>query len=323
MDKIEKYNGFADEIKAKDIIVFTNGERKEVIGVKGHIVTFEDEKPRDLYVIEQNIEGIIHWVREKPHQTTPTRKTPTQQKTTDKEWQAFIESIRTEDTLASSYSELRRKIAHGRQWVEFYHMTAIQNALEIFSGDYMYSRERADTKLKYDNIEKNETTRSVMESNYSTRIEKYVRFYLNIKNATTYSFKKNYEQNHSFGVIIALDFDSIITANTNIVLSPQSAHYLEPKQFDWSKYNIAYETNLKNLKASDFDFEKTFSICDFETPNPYLAAEILFYEKIPVNIVSHIYFKEQREMSYFLNKLPYNKRKELERRCMVRKDLFW
>ena len=297
MKPLTKYNSFDKDIKGGDSVVF-NDERIKVIKkiTDGHRVVFEDGSKTDLWIIEDSIKGIIHRTAIIPKSTVvplvfePEPSKPQEEKNVK--------------CLATSYKELNRKLYHGGDGVEFYHITAVQNALAIFNGDYFYSRESGQGHIKYDNIELNDITNSVMASNYSWRLEKYARFYLNIKNKATYAMHKNYMQNKSFGVIVAIGFSSIWKSGTQVILSPVNAHNLLDCDFEWSKYNIGRETNLKNLDASQFDLRQTFSSCDFSEDNPYLAAEILFYDKIALDNVSHVYFRTTREMDYFLSKLP-------------------
>ena len=316
MEKIVKYNSFDTDLKNGDIVVFRNGERKTIKRIEdGHRAIFTNGNICDLWTNEDKIHGVIHMNLEKPKPVAEPivfESVPFTKKDTP-----------TFNGLASSYKELNKLLYHGGDIVEFYHITAIQNVLAIVSGDYFYSRESGKGRIKYDNVELNEITSSVMSSNYSWRLEKYARFYLNIKNKATYAMHKNYIQHGSFGAIIAVGFPAIWKSNTKVILSPQNAHGLVDSDFDWSRYNIGIEKNLKNLDASRFDFKKTFARCDFDEENPYLAAEILFYDKIDLNNISHIYFRVPREMNYFLSKLPYNKRTLLESKSAVREELFW
>lgn len=316
MAEITKYNSFDNSIQNGDIVVFLDGSRKTIKKVDGHKVVFEDDSKSDLWSIENLIEGIIHLdaVQSIPVATPfDYNKDGLKVKNTDSNFKS----------LATSYEELKKLMYHGGDKVEFYHITAIQNALAIFAGDYFYSREAGVGHIKYDNAKLNDITSSVMSSNYSYRLEKYARFYLNIKNKTTYSMYKNYGQHGSYGVIIAFDYPVIWKSKTKVILSPTNAHGLVDEDYNWSRYNIGYEPNIKNLDASRFDFKRTFSACDFKEDNPYLAAEILFYEKIDLSLVSHVYFKTTRERDYFLSKIPYNKKVALANKCVVKEELFW
>lgn len=316
MEKIIKYNSFNADIKSGDVVVFTNGAKKIIQKITdGHRVVFEDGTKIDLWIIEDKIEGIVRKNAGKLKPVvTPAYFDPEPTETI---------KIQCFNSLATSYKELNKKLYHGGKAVEFYHITAVQNALAIFMGDYFYSREAGRGLIKYDNVELNDITNSVMSTNYSWRLEKYARFYLNIKNKATYAMHKNYMKYGSFGVIVAVDFSAIWKSKTKVILSPVNAHGLVDSDFDWSKYNIGFEINVKNLDASRFDLKRTYSACDFNEDNPYLAAEILFYEKIDLSNVSHIYFRTTRERDIFLNKLPYNKRTLLSSKCVVREELFW
>lgn len=316
MEKIAKYNFFDTDIKSGDVVVFVDGNKKTIQRITdGHSVVFEDGTKVDLWTNEYNIEGIIHRNLNKPKPVaTPIvfKKSP-------------VMTIKRNNfnSLATSYKDLNRKLYYGGDGVEFYHITAFQNALEIFAGDYFYSREAGQGHIKYDNVELNDITSSVMSTNRSWRLKKYARFYLNIKNKTTYAMYKNYMEYGSFGVIIAVDFSAIWKSKTKVILSPVNAHNLVDSDFDWFKYNIGFEPNVKNLDSTKFDLKRTYSVCDFNEENPYLAAEILFYEKIELSNVSHIYFKVARERDTFLNKLPYNKRTLISSKCVVKEELFW
>ncbi len=319
MEKIEKYNHYSDDIKNGDIVVFKDNSRKAIRKIEdGHKVTFEDGSKRDLWIVEDQVEGIIHMHVKRTLPISATIISGDCERI-----DVFNDKKESFGSLATSFKELNKKLYHGGDGVEFYHLTAIQNALAIFQGDYFYSRESASGIIKYDNVKLNEITDSVMSSNRSVRLEKYARFYLNIKNKATYAMHKNFDNNHSFGVIIALGFSSIWKSKTNVILSPINAHDLIDSDFDWSKYNIGFEKNIKNLDASRFNLEKTFEDCDFISDNPFLLAEILFFDKIGLENVSNIYFKSSREMNYFLDNLPYNKRALLQVKCSVKEELFW
>lgn len=305
------------DVERGDIVEFIDGTSKVVKkATDGHRVVFEDGSTVDLWIIEYRIKNIVRGNVE-PYSSKET--------SSYFDFDLFEETKKSEERtyLATTYRELRSKLYHGGDGVEFYHITAVQNALSILNNDYFYSRESAEGNIKYDNAILNETSGSVMGSNHSYRTEKYARFYLNIKNAATYSFFKNYTQNKSFGVIFAVDFSAIWKSKTKVILSPINAHYLKDDDFDWSRFNIAFEQNLKNLDPSKFDLKSTYSVYDSSVDNPYLTAEILFYDKINLDIISHIYFKNNYEMNYFLEKLPYDKRKIFKDKCLVKESLFW
>ena len=319
MEKIDKYHSYDNTLKDGDVLVFIDESKKTIQKIKdGHKVTFSDGSKRDLWIIEDKIKGVIHTHIEKPKPLAAIISTDDFE-----EVKLFENKKEPFKSLATSYKELKKLLYHGGNSVEFYHITAIQNAIEIFSGDYFYSRESAKGHIKYDNVELNDITGSVMSTNYSWRLEKYARFYLNIKNKATYAMHINFKEHNSFEVIVALDFSAIWTSKTNVILSPENAHGLVDSDFDWSKYNIGIEKNIKNLDAAEFNLRMTFEHYDPLIDNPYLCAEILFYNKVSLENISHIYFKNSKEMDYFLGKLPYNKRTSLKNKCIVREELFW
>ena len=316
MEQIKKYDSYSSDLKSGDIVIFDNNERKIIKTIKsGHRVLFTDGDEIDLWVSEDNIQGVIQMDCEQSKLIVEPIIF---------ESKSSNENAKEKtNSLATSYKELHKLLYHGGDSVEFYHITAVENAAEIFSGDYFYSRDSGCGHIKYDNIELNETTNSVMSSNYSWQIEKYARFYLNIKNKTAYAMQKNYKQHNTFGVIIAVPFQAIWKSKTKVILSPINAHNLAGLYFNWSTYNIGFENNLKNLAADDFNFKRTFEMCNFDEDNPYLAAEILFYDKISLNNVGHIYFKTSENKNAFLSKLPSGKRILFENLCVVCRELFW
>lgn len=318
MEKTTKFNYLITDIKAGDTIIFTDGNKKTIKKISnGHRIIFDDGSNLDLWVAEGKILEVIskEIKKEEPIASPFDFKSMPPVKPVQKSVNVI--------PLATNYKELNKKLYHGGDNIEFFHITAAQNAYSILMGDYLYSREAGLGHVRYDNIKLNDTTGSVMGSNRSYRLEKYARFYLNIRNGATCSFCNNYSNHSTFGVIIAVGFSSIWKAKTKVLLSPINAHYLEDDDFNWSKYNIADERNLKNLDANRFNFRSTFLDYDKNIDNPYMMAEILFYEKISLDNISHIYFKRKIEMDYFLSKLPYNKRKMLESKCVVKKELFW
>lgn len=310
--EIETLNINDDDIQKGDLIVFNDGCKRTVTKVdSGHKLVFEDGTRVDLWTSGEKITGVI---RRCPHRRDDN---------CNDYKQPFKSNVKITDCLATSHNDLFQKIRHGREFVEFYHLTALENAASIFSGDYFFSRYSDGGHAVYDNYVENETSERVMDTNRSTRLEKYARFYLNILNGAAYSMLANYKSSGTFGVIIALDFWSIRNSNTKVFISPINAHYLSDNDLQWFKYNIDFQDNLKNIDSKKFDFEKTFSKYNPEEKNPYLYAEILFYDKVPLSLVSHIYFKSDIEKNIFLNKIPYNKRVNLEHKCVVNKRLFW
>ena len=242
MTKIKKYNSYDKSIKAGDVVVFIDDTKKTIARIDGgHRVVFGDGTKCDLWAIEGEIKG-IDTTDTKMEQIKPVAK-PINFNSIQVE---PLKSNKVFSPLATSYKELNKLLYHGGKNIEFYHLTAAQNALEIINGKYLYSREAGEGHIKYDNAILNDTSGAVMGSNYSYRTEKYVRFYLNIQNGATYSFHKNITKNKSFEVIIAVGFSSIWKTKTNVILSPINAHYLRDEDYDWSKYNIAIESNLKN-----------------------------------------------------------------------------
>lgn len=320
-NNIEKYNSF-DDIYPGDIVVFEGGAEKVVSKINdGHKAVFEDGDILDLWIFENQIKGIIHINRE---EAKPKIKNEVQDFKGDGSFSSNLDYKKSSFiSLANNYKELYKKMYHGGDYVEFYHITAAQNAINIFKGEFFYSRESAGDNVTYDNIQFNEITSSVMSSNCSYRIEKYARFYLNIKNRATYSMHKNYLKNNTFPVIIAVNFTAIWTSKTHVILSPSNGHNLDDDGFNWKMYDISKEVNLKNIDNSKFDFYKTYEDCSFTEDNKYNYAEILFYDKIALDNVSHIYFKNFIDKKAFLSTFSIEKRKIIEGKCLVDEKLFW
>ncbi len=312
MEKIQKYNSYKD-LRKGDIVVFKNGERKTILSIKDeHKAVFTDGEMRDFWTNEDKIEGVIYKnieersVIAKPY-VCETKET----------------GLRFE-SLATSYDELYNMLQrHSDGPVEFYHFTAVQNAVSIISTGYLYSRYYGGILIKYDNDKMNETSNSVMGSNYSPILQRYARFYLNIRNKATCSMYHNFIKNNTYGVIIALDYDSIWKSGTNVILYPVNGHFMYDGDFYWGRFNIGYQGNLKNLNRFNFNFAKTYDAYDAYEDNPYLAAEILFHNKVSAEIIKHIYFESEDELDNFINCLPYNKREQIRRKCEVRWELFW
>lgn len=251
-------------------------------------------------------------------QQKPTEEQKKKEQTCEKE-RIIIES--KPKPLATSYKELNRIMYHGGGDIEFYHYTAGINAIEIIKTGFIYSRQDARYRVKYDNAKKIDMTDLMTSTNKSWALEKYARFYLNTKNAATYRFHKSYEENSTFGVIFALSFDSIWKTKTHVILTPINAHYLTTSYFDWKTYDISNKDNIANYNASDFNYNKTFE--EYDRDNQFLMAEILFYNKVGLDNVAHIYFYNKYEKDLFLSKLDYNKRKLVENKCEVNRELFW
>ena len=221
----------------------------------------------------------------------------------------------------TTYAELRSLLTHGEEFLGFYHLTAVENAIQIINDGYLGARETAKNII-YDNVVYNLTSKGVKGSNRSTRILKYVRFYMNIINKATFSMKYNFKNNGTYGVIFAIPFETIKELDTPIILSPINAHYLTDEDFDWRLYNIHNEKKLANIDFSEFNFKKTYSAYNDKVENEYLTAEVLFYDKVPLEYIKHIIFKNSQEMYNFLDHLPYNKRRFVENKCKIIEDLF-
>ena len=125
MTKIVKYNSFDANIGYGDVVVFVDGTKKIIQKIiDGHRVVFEDGTKTDLWIIQGKIEGIIHRFLEKPNPVVVPIVFDSEPSTPIKKPQF--------NSLATSYKELRRKLYHGGDAVEFYHITAVQNAITIF-----------------------------------------------------------------------------------------------------------------------------------------------------------------------------------------------
>lgn len=231
----------------------------------------------------------------------------------------------------NNYIDLKRYIFNSSTLPkEFFHYTHFANAINILKTGSIKSRATCLGSIQYDNIVENEVTTSVMQTNKSKRIEQYVRFYLNPRNKTTYSMKKNFKSKNAYGVIIAIDFNSIQkfssmnNGNGHIFLTPMSAHDVENEYFNWNGCNdIGREENLKKLNLKPFCFDKTYMKYDPYCENKYLMSEILFYRDVPTSLISHLYFGSEEEKRDFINRLPKYIKNEYASRCEVDEYLHW
>lgn len=225
----------------------------------------------------------------------------------------------------NNYDDLKKAMfKHSKMPNEFFHFTHYRNAINILKSGYIKSRDTVGKDLLFDNFVQNETTKSVIATNYSNRTIKYVRFYLNPQNKTTYSLKKNIESKNGFGVLVAIDFSTIWKSNSHVFLTPQNAHYCFSNYFDWNGINdISIPANIPLINFNKFDFRMTFERYDPFIDNRYLMAEILFYEKIPISFISHIYFKNSDQKDDFLSNLPYDLKNRFYDKCIVNDRLLW
>ena len=228
----------------------------------------------------------------------------------------------TIENSVDNYSNFKKELfKDSRLPNEFFHYTNVFNALKILKTGYIKSRESAQGDIEYDNMVKNDVTNIVMSTNASERVKKYARFYLNPRNKTTYSMKMNFEKNQSGGVIIAINYSSIWQAKTHVFITHKSAHYVETSYLDWNGPNdISKPYNLKNI---DTNFSKTFEEYDSTINNDELMAEVLFYDKVPINLISHIYFDWECTRKGFLERLPSELRKLYEDKCVINTYLHW
>lgn len=233
------------------------------------------------------------------------------------------------DNIILDYSDLNRFIFSSKDDYlpnQFYHYTEVNNAASIINSGFIKSRYsvKNDGSIVYDNLKKNSITFNVMITNASYRIERYARFYLNVRNKTTYSMKMNFKNNNTFGVIIAIDFSSIWRAHTNVLLTPKSAHYADDKFFDFKNgRNIDFKYNLRNLNVNDYNFSETFKTYNNSVNNEYQMAEILFLDKVSIDFISYIYFANDVDKSIFLGKIDKKIINKIINKCRVNKYLHW
>lgn len=313
----KKYNTY-DEIKAGDVVVFLDGTSKTVEHcVDGHHVIFSGETiSEDLWVIQDEIDYVYL-----------NEKAPSHEEHIDEN--SIIDATQPNKdnfvSLATSYSELNRllmKCSHQNN-IEFYHYTEVNNLVSILECGFLYSRSKAIKIIKFDNTKYIDMSNQMVSTNRSNKLNKNVRFYLNPKNQVTYSFNKCYENNNTFGVLIALDFSAIWKSNSNVLLMPINAHHLYDSYFDWSLYNIKFSKNLANYDANEFNFQETYKQYDPDNRNNYTLAEILFSDCIDANLISKMYFKSNKQRDDFLSKLDIRKQAYIIGKCEVRPDLLW
>ena len=227
--------------------------------------------------------------------------------------------------IITNYSELKKFFfTNSTLPNEFFHFTHSSNAIRILQTGFIKSRYSTFGTIPYDNMIKNETTQSVMSSNQSNKIEKYVRFYFNPRNKTTYSMKKNIKENNGFPVLIAIDYSSIWKAKTYVYVTPKSAHYINDYDLYWiNGHNINNVKNLHNINFREFDFKKTFFEYSVEENNKNQMAEILFFDKITTDFITHIYFACKHDLEMFISKLSYDLKQKYANKCLINEYLLW
>lgn len=228
-------------------------------------------------------------------------------------------------SIPEEYLEIKQKLGNN---MEFCHVTALSNAISIIKNKYIYSRNLASSlnTLKYDNTIKNETTAGVMYTNHSTKIEDFVRFYMNPLNDATYAFKKNFEKNNTFGVIFSINFSLFYKYHYGIILTHQNAHHLSNDDLNLNIYDITNKHNIKNINFDKFNFEHTFSKYDPTDDiniKDYQKAEVLIYEKLPLSCITHIYFANQMEYNIFISKLSQDEINFIRDICVICPLIFW
>lgn len=229
----------------------------------------------------------------------------------------------------NDYKELKRfMFPYYDMECEFLQLTEVNNALSIINDGYFYSRVNAESKMTYDNIEMNDTTNSVMSTNVSTRLDKYVRFYMNIRNKSSYSMICNFKNNNTYGVILTIDYSSLWKSKTfpktHIFLTPYSAHFLNKNYFEWNGINdIGNKSNLRNINESFFNYRMTHAKYEPGQDNKYQFAEVMFYDKVSTDLIKHIYFENEENKNDFLSRLDDDKRAKLADKCLVNKYYFW
>lgn len=223
------------------------------------------------------------------------------------------------------YQQLKNRFGSN---LDFYHITTLDNAVSIVKTKYLLSRNLAKklNVLKYDNISNNEITAGVMGGNHSSNIKNFVRFYMNPLNAATYAFKKNFEQKRTFGVIFSINFSLFYKYTGGIIITHHNAHYLTDSDLDLNKYNITKKDNIKNINLNKFNFKETYSrydpYDDISTKD-YQKAEVLIFEKLPLDCITHIYFSSENEYNIFMNRLSFEDKKLIRDICVVCPTLFW
>ena len=139
------------------------------------------------------------------------------------------------------------------------------------------------------------------------------------------NMKKNFESSNTFGVVIAIDYSSVWT-NSKVFIIPKSAHYAIDKDLSWDWNNIidlSVKSNLKRIDCASFDFKSTFKEYNSNEINDYQMAEILFYDRVPIKCISHIYLGSEYEKNIFLNALSPNMRKSIESKCVIDLYMHW
>lgn len=225
----------------------------------------------------------------------------------------------------SNYKELKEFIFSNSHRLphEFFHITEMENGVSILNNGYICSRADANQMVVYDNIVENETTKQVMGTNKSERIERYVRFYLNPRNGATYNMKMNFKENGTFGVIFAIGFEEIEKAKFSFLTS-KNAHDENDDFFDWGGVNnLSKERNLRSIDFDRYNYLETFREYDPNNHNSYLWAEALFYGKVSINALTHIYFASESNRSEFLDQLNPQVRFQIESKCVVDLYLHW
>lgn len=222
------------------------------------------------------------------------------------------------DYIPYEYFQLKKQLKNN----EFYHTTVLENAVSIINNRSIYSRElsRKLNILKFDNMENNSTSNSVNSSNFSSKTHKYARFYLNPINKAMWNFLYDWKNNNKIPVAFAIDFTFLYKYSKPIIISPKSAHYLEDEEFDWRRYNINNINILRNMSFNKFKFDITYQRYDRNADDDfknYQMAEILVYENVPLNCISHIYFAEENHYNIFMSKLSNEEKKIIRDICVI------
>ena len=235
-------------------------------------------------------------------------------------------NFREKTSIPYEYQKLKRLMGNHDK---FFHITEFRNAISVVKNKCLLSREYANKLnfMKYDNIKHIETTAGVMSNNRSTRIEKYVRFYFNPLNDATYTFKKKYEANNTFGVAFTIDFSLLYRlTDEKIILSPGNAHDLEDDDFSWYRYNVTNKNNLHNLKLDNFSFNHTYMSYSKDLDSyikNYQKAEVLIFEKVALPCISNIIFATYYEREKFREHLTDEEWDSIKDICIINSFVLW
>lgn len=337
MTKEIKYDSYLYSPKKGDILVFEDGSKHIVNGVKSeHTVVIDDNLTRDLSIIGNQIKTIITEIKSEETPAKPIvydKLIPDEDDDIDKILYA-VGGKKTGNNKTVSYHELFEMMEKADTTElhfskSFWHYTHSKNLQRIVESGLLRSRYNTEGTIPFDSKDHFETSKDVMRGNRSRLTERHVRFYLNPKNAAIWHFIENVtpEELRSF-VAIGIRKEALSKSWNSTFLYYQNAKYATDDVYQKShQLNNHYGNPFYVYNLDRFNFKETYSEYDPEQSKDrrlFQMAEFLVWKDLSIKFIDKIYFYSQKTLNEFLYKIKdtqaYN---EIKGKCVYNRGYFF